>query len=113
VDRERGENPVSIVNTLLSLGLVDEEGKLDPDAVRDLCTAFVDAYMYDCPGCLEQDPEFWILTPEQRVIHIITYGLSLYMKRRINPLTVATLIKVDEDAVDACREAFEEAGLRW
>jgi hypothetical protein len=104
---------VSIVATLLSLGLVDEDGKLDPDAVRDLCAVFVDAYMYDCPGCLEQDPEFWMLTPEQRVIRIVAYGLSLYMKRSVSPVAVATVVRVSKDAVNACREAFEGAGLRW
>jgi len=104
---------VLLVNTLLSLGLVDEDGKLNPDAVRALCTAFVDAYMYDCPGCLEQDPEFWMLTPRQRVIHIVAYALSLYLKRNISPVAVATIVRVAKDAVNACREAFEEAGLRW
>jgi len=104
---------MSIINTLIDLGLVDENGELDPEAVKDMCKAFAETYTSVCPQCLAEDPEFWMLTPRQRVVHIIAYGLSLHLKRFVNPLTVASAVNVDKLAVDACREAFEETGLRW
>jgi len=102
-----------IVDMLLDLGLVNRDGKLDPEAVKDMCKAFAEAYTAICPQCLAEDPEFWVLTPRQRVVHILAYSLSLHLKRFVNPLAVASAANVDELAVDACREAFEEAGLRW
>jgi hypothetical protein len=104
---------MSLVSTLLDLGLINENGELDPNAVRDVCEAFVDAYTSICLQCLAEDPEFWVLTPEQRIIHIIAYALSLYMKRSVSPVAVATVVRVTKEAVEACREVFEEAGLRW
>jgi hypothetical protein len=104
---------VPIVDTLISLGIAGERGELDPEAVRDLCKAFAEAYTAVCPQCLAEDPEFWSLAPEQRVVHIIAYGLSLYFRRPVSPLAVATAVKVDRLSVEACREAFAEAGLGW
>jgi hypothetical protein len=98
---------------LTYLGLIDEGGRLVPEAVKDLCKGFVEAYTMTCPQCLAEDPEFWTLTEEQRVIHIVAYGLSIYLRRSVNPLAVATVVKVDRESVEACREAFEETGLRW
>lgn len=108
-----GESLMSIVTVLRELGLLKENGELDPDAVKDLCTAFVDAYMDNCPECLDQDPEFWMLTSEQRVIHVVAYALSLYLKRSVSPLTVASVVKVTKESINACREAFERAGFGW
>ena len=104
---------MSVVTVLRDLGLLKENGELDPDAVRDLCSAFVDAYMDNCPECLDQDPEFWVLTSEQRVIHIVAYALTLYLKRNVSPLAVASVVKVTKESINACREAFERAGFRW
>ena len=98
-----------VVRALAKAGALDEGMNLDPDAVKELCKTFVEAFYENCRECIEQDTYFWSLSQAEKLTEILSYTASLYAKEFITREDIESSIKVTQESVNACLEGITSA----